>query len=182
MKNNYFLGVLAGVCTALVWGAQSPIAKIISASGVSQVSVSCSLCRNNGRNFYPLYKGALLLQTIAHFSLFLRGCGYSGHRVQRYGLYALMRISFRPSGSYTALHISACHNGGRDICHRRKADQASNYIGLPGNAGALHWFFLRQKFVFDRNITNRHSMGHSFSLCHCRTDSYNKKNFKNRRF
>ncbi len=41
MKNNYFLGVLAGVCTALVWGAQSPIAKIISASGVSQVSVMC---------------------------------------------------------------------------------------------------------------------------------------------
>ena len=41
MKNNFLTGVFAAMCTALFWGAQSPIAKIIAASGVSQVSVMC---------------------------------------------------------------------------------------------------------------------------------------------
>lgn len=40
-KDNYYFGVIFAVCAALSWGAMGPMAKLISAAGVSQITVIC---------------------------------------------------------------------------------------------------------------------------------------------
>ena len=93
MKNNYLLGVIAGLCSALLWGAQSPIAKIISASGLNQVSVIC-------------YRAVFTVLTVGLFILCTKG--KSAFKIDRSTAYSYSAVGILGIGCNASGFMLSC--------------------------------------------------------------------------